>query len=217
MFCKNCGAQYDDAQAFCPQCGAKNDLAAPAKSGSVIDKIKNNKTAKIGIIAVVAVVVVVIVISLFSGNGAEKALKNYLKGYEKYEASYLINAAPKDYIEDYLDDAEDFDDKQDMIDAYQETLDERAEEEDEDIGGNIKITYKIVDSEKLTKDQLKDYKKYLKKYYDYKADVTAGYSFGVKLTSKGDDGKETYYTDYTVIKVNGKWVPYSAFGFYFGQ
>ena len=93
------------------------------------------------------------------------------------------------------------------MDEYvdQEDMDDMLESLEEEYGKNIKISYKILDKEKIEKDDLEDVQEKIEKYYDEKVKVSAGYKVTVKSTVKGKEDSETDTDTMSVYKIDGKW------------
>jgi len=145
-----------------------------------------------GIIAVVAAVVLILVALL--GGGYKKPLKNYFNGIQKTNAKTYLKAFPE-FMKDDLEDTYD-----------KEYLEDMKESMEKKYGDKVKISYKVLDKTKLTKDEIKDVKESLEnKYDDEKIKISAGYEVCVKITVKGSDEKKTTYTSFEVYKINGKW------------
>lgn len=240
--------------------------------GAVMSKFKADPKGfgiKVGAIFLAAVLVVV---GLCVGIGA--ATNNYktpIKTIEKFANTKkyfdytdrqlaLLNGFCEDEMKELIKlmmSSEDYDDDaiEDAKDEFKDNIDDLKDK----YGKNYKYTYKVIDKEKLDKDELKVYRDKLrdsadsikdqidetedfdsddwedladdmgfdgnkskaKKYYSimkdvrkvYKsAKVTAGYTLTVEITLTGSelDEPEVNELEYTVIKVNGRWILSSA-------
>lgn len=204
-FCENCGSELKDTDKVCPNCGAaavvkttKKDVKVEKNTATNAESnVPNNNNTKkfalIGGIAVAAVLVIILLIALL-GGGYKKPLNNYFKGIEKANSDTYLKAYPEFTRED-------------MEDTYDnDYLDKRLENFEEEYGSKIKISYKVLDKEKLDKDDLEDIQDELEDEYDEDdVKVSTGYEVAVKITVKGSDDKESYYTSFYICKVNGKW------------
>ena len=200
-FCENCGAEIDDNQVVCPNCGngaeeikaeeVKTEATQTTTSTSSTAKSNNVKTyAIIGGIAAAVVVLIAIIISIVSG-GWKKPIDNYFKGMEKGNLKTYQKAFP-----DFYNDKVDLDD--DDMDKMHDSL-------EDEYGEKIKITYKITKKENIKKDDLKKVEEYISKVYDEDVKVSAGKEVKVKATIKGKDDEDTDTQKMYVYKINGKW------------
>lgn len=202
-FCQNCGSEVDDTAKNCPNCGAavqeptvKKEVKQEANNTST--KSASNNTKLFAIIGgAVAALLVVILLIVALGGGYKKPIDNFIKGMEKGNAKTMMKAFPavmKEDLEDYITD---------------ERLDDMKESLEDEYGKNIKITYKILDKEKIDKDDLKEVQEDLEDQYPdakkSKVKVTAGYKLSVKMTIKGKDDKESDTVTMKVYKIGGKW------------
>ena len=100
----------------------------------------------------------------------------------------------KEDLEDYITD---------------DKLDDMKEDLEDEYGKNIKISYKILDKEKIDKDDLKEVQEDLEDEYEdakkNKVNVTDGYKLSVKLTIKGKDDKDSDTVTMKIYKIGGKW------------
>lgn len=204
-FCENCGSELKDTDKVCPNCGAaavvkttKKDVKVEKNTATNAESnVPNNNNTKkfvlIGGIALAAVLVIIVLIALL-GGGYKKPLKNYFSGIEKTKAETYLKAYPEFMRED-------------MEDTYDdERLESMLEIFEEEYGDKIKISYKILDKEKINKEDLEDVKDDLEDEYDDEdIKVTDGYTVAVKITVKGSDDKEASYSSFEVYKINGKW------------
>ena len=113
-------------------------------------------------------------------KGMQKAdLKSYLKAYPEFMG-----------MDKYID---------------QDDMDDMLKSLEKEYGKNIKISYKIIDTEKIKKDDLEKVKEKVSKYYDKDVKISEGYKVTVKSTIKGKDDSETDTDDMKVYKIDGKW------------
>ena len=200
-FCENCGAEMDDNQVVCPNCGNGAEAAKAEETvsnatettttSSSATKSNNVKLyAMIGGIAAAVIVVLAIIISIVS-SGWKKPIDNYFKGMQKANAKTYNKAYPDFYNEKYELDDDDMDKMKDYL--------------EDEYGEKIKIKYKIVKKEKIKKDDLKKVQEYIKKVYDEDVKVSAGKEVKVKATIKGKDKDKTDTNKMYVYKIDGKW------------
>lgn len=231
-FCGNCGAQCDDSVKICGNCGAP--FAEPeTNSGNILSKIPNignldlknlnikpemkdqaTKIAKIA--APVAAGIVVLLILIFAiivpNTGAQKAVKNYFKAFQKGESATIVEFLPAS-ASAYSDEDENI---KDIVDSAMELSVENLNDK---YGEGFKFKLKNVEKEKLDEDDLDD----IRDDYDELSDmldvydednsfetpeIKAGYKFEFELVLKGDKREKTEDCEMTMIKENGKWVIY---------
>lgn len=199
-FCEHCGSELKDNDKVCANCGAavegtaaKKDVKSAKVNTEKVEKNNVKTIAIVGGIIVAAIIVIVVIFSLISG-AYKTPIKNYFNGVQKTNAKTYLKAYPEFMRED-------------LEDKYDEDfLEKRIESLEKTYGDNVKLSYKVVDKIKMTKDELDEYKDDLKKDYDdEKIKVSAGYKVCIKLTVKGSDEKETNFMTLEVLKVNGKW------------
>lgn len=200
-FCENCGAEIDDNQVVCPNCGngaeeikaeeTVTEATETTTSTSSAAKSNNVKTyAIIGGIAAAVVVILAIIISIVSG-GWKKPIDNYFKGMEKGNLKTYTKAFPDFY--------------NDKIDLDQDDMDKMHDSLEDEYGEKIKISYKVTKKEDIKKDDLKKVQEYIEKVYDEDVKVSAGKEVKVKATIKGKDDEDTDTQKMYVYKINGKW------------
>lgn len=202
-FCENCGSELKDTDKVCPNCGAaavekttKKDVKVEKNTATNAESNTPNNTKKIAIIAGIAVAAILVIILLISllGSGYKTPLNNYFKGIEKAKSETYLKAYPE-FVREEMEDTYD--------DEY---LEKRVETFEKEYGDKIKISYKVLDKEKLDKDDLEDIQDELEDDYDEDdVKVSTGYEVAVKITVKGSDDKESYYSSFYICKVNGKW------------
>ena len=173
MFCKNCGAQFEDGQAFCPSCGtavsaaevnggaapqaapAPDYSAAPDYSSAPSFEAPKSGGSKILPIALVAAVIALVIVALtiLLGNPGKKAVKKYYKAIEKFDEKKILEMTlPKEGWEEMFDKQKyDYEDYVEAMSAAAEALLEELKDE-----GKVKFEYEIKEIEKIGKlDKLK--------------------------------------------------------------
>lgn len=200
-FCEGCGAEIDDAAVKCKACADKEaqekkaaaDVASNPVKESATTKKPMNKTVLYGGIGAAALLVIVLLIVLISNlmGGFKTPINNMFKGMQKANLKTYLKAYPEFMgMDEYID---------------QEDMDEMLKSLEDKYGKNIKISYKILDKEKIDKDDLKSVKEKISKYYDKDVKVSQGYKVTVKSTVKGKDDSETDTDTMKVYKIDGKW------------
>ena len=170
-----------------------------------IDRVKVN-AKKIVLSIASAVLIGVLVVSLL-GGGYKKTLNNYYKAHEKNDADLMYSSVVAQYWIDYMN--EYWGNR--ALESIQNSIE--REIDDWDCGSNIKITYKITNKRRATKEQLEDledniYDWYARYVYEKdKFSITDAYVLDIDFTVKGDEGtKKFHYPDgFLIIKENGKW------------
>lgn len=218
-FCGNCGTELPDEAVVCSNCGcnlapvaAQPDVATPGenavaavkdKTNEIIGKVKTDSKFRNLIITiaggvVAAVVLIVVLVSVFAG-GYKKAIDNYIDNvyygeYNAYKACY-----PEEVWKSFDDDETD-------KTTYKEKFKTTKEKYKRLYGSDLEVDYKITDKEKMDEDDLDIIRDRLKSSYDIpKKSVTAAYEVEVKFLIEGDDDREKFEKDITLIKIDGDW------------
>lgn len=224
-YCKNCGTQLRDGASFCPKCG--NPVAQPrqevpnagyvqpgqaglnAGGGNPMPQ-KGNKKA-IGIIAGIIgliVVAVVLIVSL-SGRDYNKSYKaaaeTWLKAYATRDFELLLKAWPPEEREFFRDCwLWDYDDEDEYWDDFYEYIEYRC-------GSDVKMSYELVNVERVGKDEWGFYEEEIEfaadysGYEYYECDISACYDVEVVMIFQGVDGTYTRTDCLTIAKIKGKW------------
>ena len=204
-FCEKCGAQMEDNMAFCMNCGAKVEGvagAAPAADGAVAKK----SPAKLIGLAVAAVAVILVVVLAFSifGGGYKSAVKSFTNVVYKGKTKQTEKLAPED-VWDYIDEKYDVD-ADDVADYIEDMYEDEIDELEDELGKNIKISYKIEGTKKLEKREIKKINKALEEKYDMDDDsVKTAYKVEVDFKYKGKEDYDSNETFITAAKIGGKW------------
>lgn len=206
-FCGHCGTTLADNATFCPSCGAPVDnqgmpqqqfsqpqqFNQPAYAGAPMGAAKKglSKNAKLGIIIAAGVVVVGLLVWLIIallGGGYEKPVKNYVKALEKQDYDLYCEAltpsgsglagltASKPSTSSFQSRIKN------MISKY---------------GEDYKISYKVVEKERMDKSQTLGL-------------VDDGYKLKLEFTIVGSKKEATVTKNVTVLKSDGNWYLTSA-------
>lgn len=215
-FCGNCGAQLDDNAIICGYCGAKINPIQPINAGSVnipgVSKIsdpikeeKNKKLVKIIIAAIAIIIVAVIAINIIAPFvGYKGAVKKSINALENEDSSAMADIMSDmwniecDYSESDVESEAD-----DIISSMMNEL-------DDNVGYNIKISYSIEDTDKLSSKKFDSFmdNRLSDEYADEYSDINVKEIMVVdlKLTVKGSKGKEEYTCNGCYYaKENNKW------------
>lgn len=211
-FCGNCGAASADNAAVCGNCGAPFTAdnaaaaAAPKNDASGANDSKQALIKKIGMIAIPVVAIIVVLAIIFGAIvpnvGYKGTINKFLNAIEDEDVEKYM-----EYVASYK-----FDNNNDADDAVEDDLKDWLEDLEYEYGENIKISIKVVDSDKLTEDRLED----IQDRYDDSEDcddmeITKGYDVLVDLTVKGKDmDRESEKMNFIVIKEDGKWKIWSG-------
>ena len=221
MYCKNCGKFMNDDDLFCPNCGAANsaqpapqpdDLGYDEPAPAPRKKLNLSKKAMIGIIAgaaaaVVLAVVLILVFTLGGSNSPEGVVRKFVKAYQNYNLSDMIDALyPDEVLSAVLKDNDmTKSEYKRKIKEAQEEIDERMEDLDEDELPE-KYTVKVVDSEALDKDDLKELNEWYKNQFGTsKKYISEARELTVCTKSEDEDWDDADESEITVVKINGKW------------
>ena len=224
-FCTKCGATLEDNAAFCTLCGEKFETAAEAAPAAnngeetILDKFKANANAEgikkltgnpnfakyVGIgAAVLALIIVIAILSSILGSGYKKPVKNIFEGIKKEDGEILMKAYHETELKNQKD-ANEMTNKE-QKEGYEEIAKAQYKYWEEEYGKKLKISYKIVDEEKMDKDDLKDLEKTLEELWDEKSlDVSKAYELDVEVKVKGKDDDDVLEGEFVVAKVEGDW------------
>ena len=95
--------------------------------------------------------------------------------------------------------------EQDIYDMFIEQADSVVEAAEARFGEDYKVTYKITDSEKVGKSDLKDIKEFLSENGVDEDDVTEAYAITIELKIKGEDDENSNEIKTNAIKIDGNW------------
>ena len=152
-----------------------------------------------GVVAVIAIIITTIV--LIAGNAWKKPIDKVMKGIKKSDTEIILSAFP-DFV---VDEFEDYLGVEDMK-KWGEAL-------EEEYGKNYKISYKVVEKDKIQKDDLKKLEKAINNSdaVDKTVKISAGYRARIKTTVKGKGKSDSETGTWYLYKIDGKWsyLPFS--------
>ena len=134
---------------------------------------------------------------LLTGCGSKpykKVLDKYYKAQEKADSKMIVSIFP-----DFMEAEDVFDD-----DAMEDRLDSLKDK----YGDNVKIKYKIDDSEKLDKDEIEELEEHIEDTYGEDVKVQEAYKVKVEATYKGSEDSDTEDEEFGFVKIKGKWYMY---------
>ena len=208
MFCEKCGTQIEDNALFCTNCGEKI-----SNDGLPMQPEVKGKT-KLLPIAVIAglVLIVVLVVSLAGGsryngiNGYQKTVDNYFKAYETKDANLMHSSVIAQYWIDYADSWG----ANEAFEAFQRNIE--SDIKAWGCGSDIKITYKIVNERRATKEELEEleseiYAEYARYVYERgEFAITDAYAVDIDFTVTGDKGTGSFrHPELLIVQENGNW------------
>lgn len=174
-----------------------NEVASKAKEGfgSFSNKLKTDKKFLTMVVAIVGAVLLLVLGGAFYFNGGSKgAVKGFAKAFVKADAKKVV----KYMNEDYLEASEDA--GFDIEDSLDEAFDDN---EDKDFKY---LSYEIVDSDKLDKDDVEEVAEQLEENCDIDEDtVKAAVVYTIKFKVDDDGDKDTEKKEVTAVKIKGKW------------
>lgn len=200
MFCGKCGAMNSDNAEFCGECGSRFD--GVKTSGGSVSFNDNQRNKKVGIIAVaaVAVLVVILAFALFGGRSYKAVVKQYVNASLSADAGEILELIPDEVIDVTLED-EDMTRKE-LKNELNEELEDAIEYLDRYLGDGWKFSYKIVDVEDLSGDDLDDLSD---DYEDFDVKISGAKIVEVELTIKYDGDEFSQSMEIALIKIGRSW------------
>ena len=175
MYCKFCGKELPDQAKFCNVCGGKQDHAENIPTTNITNNVTDNyakqstpptkTSSSIKFITLGAVALVVILLILIFTKGSYKdPLNQLVKNANKQKTDvteYLEVFAPDFLMDTYHDGVKllkdiDEDGYDEGMAEIEDGIDEFHDMLEDYLGKGYKITYKIDDKEKISKDDIKD-------------------------------------------------------------
>lgn len=204
-FCGNCGCKMEDGAAFCPECGKPmktpsqptavqngyNSGAALPKNFDPTRPASEKKKINVKVLLPVAAVavVVIVLIAAFSGSGPDKAVKKFMRAFEKGDVEAMVELAPLDIGEEVNED--------EFYIVYRLVVSDIKG----DYGDRYSIDYDIaekVDALKTSDDsEIEELKN--------ENNVKGIWEYHLNVTISGDGRSDTEELEMLVIKVKGKW------------
>lgn len=212
MFCPKCGMQNASGARFCGKCGEPLNSASnlpvvtrgPGKSGSsVVSDALGFLKANRGLVSIIAGVlaVILLVTLIFGGRGYKKTVNKFMDSVMDMDAKGMIAMMPDEVLDAALE-AEGYSKKEMkyLIEQLQEELDYSMSYMN--MLGDLKIKYKIVEAEDLSKEDLV----YLKESYaEIGAKVSAAKEVDVELSVKVMGMTQTETIELVVVKIGRSW------------
>lgn len=187
--------------------GAANDLKD--KGLEIANKVKGDKKLLAIVAGALVAIILLCVICPIAFPGPKSAVKNYIKGNFNGDWKAYVKCQP-DEVWEYMEEEYDLD-MDEREEQFEENWDDRIDDLEDEYGRNVKVTYKIVDKDKMDEDDLDDIRDNYKDRYDIaKRDITAGYELDVEVTIKGREDEDTEDATFNVYKLGGKWYVYNV-------
>lgn len=207
-FCVNCGAQMEDEDRVCGQCGRPIAGAVnPAPTANVTSKIKGgNNIIKLIIAIVAAVVVLVIAVSVITSfTGYKRTINKMVKALQGNDVATLESLASSISEETY---GAWFGD--DLYDYYDDAVSDTLDKYEDSVGNIKKISYEITDETELSDRRLRELEDNLVDSYNMDtSDIKKVVKVDLKVTVKGTKKSSTYNVNKLfVIKESGGWKIY---------
>ena len=217
MFCPKCGANMRDGQ-YCPVCGYFASGQAPSgnyygsanNKAAVSPKNSRNKILPLLAILIAVVLAAAILVRNMTNNGTH-AIKKFFHAMERQNAREMMSCVPDDFIDDLIDDYDVK--KSDIKDALEKYLktDWVSDYVETDYEPGEKVPLKILDHEKMDKEELSDIQR----------DLTDVWTLSCKqFDSKKIKKAETYNIDFdndnsyfyivSAFQYKGNWYYYNA-------
>ncbi len=217
-FCGICGAKLDDTARVCGYCGVplnneplNNNVSSIPGVVSESEKEMAEKTKKVfksGAMIIVAITVLALGINILSSfTGYKGAVRKVINAFEDYDMNTLCSCASE--LCYYGNDIEYFEE------LFEKRVADKLDFYEEELGHNLKMSFKIIDSYKLDDRNRDDLLDELEEKGAYVDGIDTVRKVELELTVKGSKRTNTYYTDDLVmVKENGKWKVLYLGGYY---
>lgn len=203
-YCYKCGAEMDEKDGFCSECGAavvelggKKKNLTGSETGKIFRVVSGNR--KLFGLGVIALIVILVLVSLMKGSGAgfkspEAAFEAWMNGFNHHDFDLMLRAEPDFQIE---------------YEGGKTKLKETIQRNyDNDVAGRYDhpYRYKAVGHSMLDKDEAKKFEQKINEEFStnvkFSAVATVDYELimeyeGGELSSEGTSGY--------AVKYKGKW------------
>lgn len=203
-FCGNCGAQLDDGDKVCGQCGTPvNGNTGTVPSLKVVDPEKKKKMAKMikGIVALVIVVALAItgVKVYLSFTGTNGLVRKVMTAYENYDIDSLVALSSDMYY--YID-------SDDYVDEYfEDAVVKYIDNFESSVGHSYKLTYEVDEIYDLSKRKQEEiFKSIGNQFQDFDVDTISKIAVAnVKVTAKQGSKSVNKTVKITMSKEEKEW------------
>ncbi len=156
------------------------------------------------------ILALVLVMLTFASCGAayEAPVKNYFAAIQNENPEKMYKAVYDPFYIEYALEQQDLDDDEtdELVDGCKDMVKEAYDRLEDNYGKNIKITYKVEDIRKFTRNDVAYLGEYLEDKYDYDAEkVKDVVVLTVNSRVIGDEDNEAETSEVVVLKVSGKW------------
>lgn len=201
-FCRNCGAQMDDIDKVCGQCGTHvvensvPEMAAEKEKGS-------NKLVWL-IVGVIVAIVAVVIMANVAGNftGYKGTINKMVRALQSNDIATLEGMASSISEEEfgawYGDD---------IYDYYDEVISDTLDKYEDSVGTIKKISYEITDEKELSDRRMNELNDNLEELYNMDtSSIKKVVGVNLKITVKGSKKSSTYNVkNLYMIKENSGW------------
>lgn len=219
--CISCGAEMNDSESVCPECGVANEVNNEGAKEKATPKAKKKKLSpkRIAALAIVLIALVIIIVTVFSaignfiaGIGPKNAMNKVFDVLYENKPEKIEDCAPKAYWDDIKD--EHGISVKDVKEYYEDTyIDLFIDSLEDECGKDIKVKYEFTDSDELSERKLDTVRDRLKSSYGIlRKEVTKGYEYDVEIRVEGDEDYYKLESTLIVIKIDGKWYVFSETG-----
>lgn len=126
-------------------------------------------------------------------NAYEQPIKNLVEGLSEGNSAKFLEAFPG-FISDYVKDI--------FTDEYLKSV---IDEQKENYGDNITMSYKITKTEEISAEDLASKQNNILETYGKEVSITKGYKLDVEMTTKGDKTEDVDTDNMEVYEIDGKW------------
>lgn len=205
-FCGNCGMQLEDDARVCGNCGTpyeSNEVTTSGMSPQTKKKIK--KIAIISAIGVAVIIIGIISLNIVSYmTGYVRTIDTYYQAINEYNVDKALSVVSEAGMS--LNTSVDYDKTfsnmiSNMLDSYESQ-----------VGHDAKVSYKIVDSYKLSDRKFQNFLTKLEDDYKYDTgDISEIVCVNVKPIITGSRDSKTLPTEEMfILKEKGKWLIYTG-------
>ena len=150
-------------------------------------------------------------VAISSLSGCSKGISSYEKLMEQFQTSFNENDAEllsQVYLTEgmiaYAEKEEDMDNA-DIIDEFEDILDDEIDYWEDKCGDDITVTIEIKDAEKIDdEDDIEDIIEDYDKQFDDKIEIKEAYKLECRLKYKGKDDSDKTTMEYTALNIKGQ-------------
>lgn len=215
MYCSKCHRQSPDNFTNCPYCAAELTGNKKKKPEMFIKKkrLNINIPLKNCVIAIVCVAFVLVIAALVTasvtGAKPDRVASNFVAAVNNNDVNAyysLFDESLKEYKKEnwYFDEEE-------TLNAMTEPLVKSREFYTEKCGEDFKLRYEVSEVSYFTEEETEAFNKRLSDTYGYTKLPEKIAKLKIEITADGEKGSyKSVYTDFTCIKIGGKWYLFVA-------